>query len=236
MESNKPQLLVVEDDQNLGEILSEYLDLKGYKTTLCRDGVEGLKSFKSNSYDFCIFDIMMPKKDGFTLAKEVREIDEHVPIVFLTAKSMKTDIIEGLKLGADDYLTKPFSMEELLLRINSIRKRAGQQILQPKIQKYNIGKFEFDVQGQNLSSEYNTRKLTSKESQLLELLVKNVNRTLNRSEALKLIWKDDTYFNARSMDVYITKLRKILKEDSALQILTIHGQGFRLVTGLEVEK
>lgn len=221
------KLLVVEDDPNLGQILREYLEIKGFDTTLCVDGVEGLASFKGNNYDLCILDVMMPKKDGFTLASEIHYLDKNTPFIFLTAKSLKEDTIEGLKIGADDYITKPFSMEELLLRINAILKRTLNTVLKQDV--YTLGQFSFDSNLYKLSINGKSQKLTSKEGQLLELFCQNINQSISRSSALKLIWGDDTYFNARSMDVYIAKLRKILKRDESIEIITVHGQGFKLV-------
>jgi DNA-binding response OmpR family regulator len=224
------KVLIVEDDPNLGQILSEYLEIKGFSTTLCVDGEEGFEAFQGGGYDLCILDIMMPKKDGFTLAKDIRERDMEIPIIFLTAKSMKEDTIQGLKIGADDYMTKPFSMEELLLRINAVMRRVksgsteneGTGVLK-------VGKFTFDTDKQVLRENGNETKLTTKEAALLKILVLNKNKTLQRSLALKSVWGDDSYFNARSMDVYITKLRKLLKSDDSLQILTVHGEGFKLL-------
>ena len=224
------RVLIVEDDPNLGQILSEYLEIKGFSTTLCIDGEEGFKAFKGGGFDLCILDIMMPKKDGFTLARDIRERDISIPIIFLTAKSMKEDTIEGLKIGADDYMTKPFSMEELLLRIQAVMRRVntgnsendGSGLLK-------VGKFTFDTNKQLLEEKGNKTKLTTKEAALLKILVLNKNKTLQRSLALKNVWGDDSYFNARSMDVYITKLRKLLKSDDSLQILTVHGEGFKLL-------
>jgi two-component system, OmpR family, response regulator VicR len=207
----KPKLLIVEDDPNLGQILREYLEVKGYEPTLCTDGEAGFTTFARNSFDMCILDVMMPKKDGFTLAREIREKSKTVPIIFLTAKSMKDDTIEGLKIGADDYLTKPFSMEELLLRMKAIFRRTH---VHDNGEETNL---QFEI------------KLTSKENALLLLFCQNLNKTVDRAEALMKIWHDDSYFNARSMDVYIAKLRKYLKEDERLKILTVHGQGFKLV-------
>jgi len=222
------KLLIVEDDPNLGQILKEYLEIKGYDTELCVDGEMGLKAFKKERFDLCILDIMLPKKDGFSLAKDLNELDAGTPFIFLTAKNMKHDTINGFKIGADDYITKPFSMEELLLRMKVILKRST-RIKAFNKQIFKLGKFEFNYDLQILSFEGDVKKLTSKESDLLKMLCQHLNETLNRSTALKTIWKDDTYFNARSMDVYITKLRKLLKPDLDLKILTIHGQGFRLV-------
>lgn len=224
---SKTKLLVVEDDPNLGQILKEYLIIKGFDTTLCTDGVQGLQEFNKHTFDLCILDVMMPKKDGFTLAKEIYYLDKNVPFVFLTAKSLREDAIEGLKIGADDYITKPFSMEELLLRINAILKRTLNT--NQSQETYTLGKFTFDTNQNLLNINGDIQKLTSKESQLLELFCQNLNQTISRTSALKLIWGDDTYFNARSMDVYIAKLRKILKKDESVKIITVHGQGFKLV-------
>lgn len=222
------KILLVEDDPNLGQILAEYLQLKGFDPILCVDGEEGLEMYRSNQFNLCLLDIMMPKKDGFTLAREIRAIDKDLPIIFLTAKTLKEDAIEGFRIGADDYITKPFSMEELLLRINAVLRRTSQsQGDEDKI--FQIGNFTFNFNSQTLSSEGHDLKLTTKEAHLLKLLCQNKNSTLNRSAALKIIWGDDSYFNARSMDVYITKLRKYLKIDDTLNILTIHGEGFKLI-------
>ena len=226
----KHKLLIVEDDPNLGEILKEYLELKGYDTVLCPDGDAGSKRFNQDVFDLCILDIMMPKKDGFTLAKEIRLSDKKTPIVFLTAKSMKEDTIEGFKIGADDYLTKPFSMEELLLRLKAILRRASVKDLSiNELKQFEFGRFNFLSDKQLLKIDNTEIKLTTKENELLKLLCVSKDEVLVRSIALKKIWHDDTYFNARSMDVYITKLRKHLKLDKNVQILTIHGQGFKLV-------
>ncbi len=226
------KILVVEDDPNLGQILQEYLHLKGYETKLAVDGEEGLREYETGKYDFCILDIMMPKKDGFTLAREIRQQDKSIPIIFLTAKSMKEDTIAGLKVGADDYLTKPFSMEELLLRIKAIMRRihdnAEKKQFEP--QRYEMGNCTFNYDHLMLKTPMRELKLTAKEGDLLRIFCKNLNHTVERSHFLKAVWKDDSYFNARSMDVYIAKLRKYLKDDDSLQILTVHGQGFKLVT------
>jgi len=225
---NNKRLLIVEDDQNLGQILKEYLEIKGFSTTLARDGEEGLSRFSAGAFDLCILDIMMPRKDGFTLAREIKLLNKQVPIIFLTAKSMKEDTIEGFKIGADDYVTKPFSMEELLLRIEAVLRRSNGN---PEVKSiYEFGKFTFNYDQQVLQFAGEKQKLTSKESELLRLLCQNINQTLDRSAALKFIWKDDSYFNARSMDVYIAKLRKHLKKDESVKILTIHGEGFKLVS------
>lgn len=225
----KPKLLIVEDDPNLGEILSEYLGLKGYETTLMRDGEEGGLAFKREAYDLCILDLMMPKKDGFTLAKEIRITDNETPIIFLTAKSMKQDIIKGFTLGADDYMTKPFSMEELLLRIQAILKRSTKKEEEPFPNPFKIARLTYYYQENRLITPDREINLTTKENELLKIFFENVNKTVERSVALKKIWKDDSYFNARSMDVYIAKVRKYLQDEPSLKILTIHGEGFKLV-------
>jgi len=205
--------------------------MKGYETTLCPDGLAGLETYQnSNGFDMCILDLMMPKMDGFSLAKEIRKKDEQTPIVFLTAKSMKEDVIEGLKIGADDYLTKPFSMEELLLRIKAILKRVSNSVEENKLpQEFRLGNFIYNFDHHLLKSPSKEIKLTGKENSLLKMFCENFNQTVDRSQALKNIWGDDSYFNARSMDVYIAKLRKYLKEDDKIQIITVHGQGFKLV-------
>ena len=222
------KLLVVEDDPNLGQILSDYLRLKAYDPTLCIDGEIGLEAFKTGQFDLCLLDIMMPKKDGITLAKEIRLLNKEIPIIFLTAKSLKEDTLEGFRAGADDYITKPFSMEGLLLRIHAVLRRS---LKGDKHQKttYTFGKSTFDFDKQTLIIEDQNIKLTNKESQLLRLLCQNMNEVLDRSAALKMIWRDDSYFNARSMDVYIAKLRKYLKHDENISIITIHGEGFKLI-------
>jgi len=229
MNDEKVKVLLCEDDENLGMLLREYLQTKGYNADLQPDGEAGYKAFTRNKYDLCVFDVMMPKKDGFALAADIRNINTEVPIIFLTAKSMKEDILQGFKLGADDYLSKPFSMEELLSRIESILRRVkGKKV--KDIVSYNIGGFLFDAQKQTLSFDGDTKKLTTKESELLRLLASNSNSILERNFALKSIWEDDNYFNARSMDVYITKLRKLLKDDPNVAIINIHGKGYKLIT------
>lgn len=228
----KTKVLLAEDDKNLGSVLKAYLEAKGYSTTLCIDGKEALETYKRNEFDFCILDIMMPVMDGFTLAKEIRKMDTQIPILFLTAKSMQEDKIYGFELGADDYLTKPFSMEELLLRIKAIRRRtteAEKRKLDTNF--FTFGKYNFDHNRQMLTIGKKQQKLTSKEADLLKLLCQNMNSVLDRSIALNKIWYDDSYFNARSMDVYITKLRKYLKEDPDVELINVHGVGFKLVAG-----
>ena len=224
----KLRILLCEDDENLGMLLREYLQAKGYIADLFPDGDAGYKAFLKNKYDICVFDVMMPKKDGFTLAQEVRNANAEIPIIFLTAKTLKEDILEGFKLGADDYITKPFSMEELTFRVEAILRRVrGKKNRETNV--YKIGKFTFDIQKQILAINGEQTKLTTKESELLSLLCSHANDVLNRDFALKTIWIDDNYFNARSMDVYITKLRKHLKDDPAIEIINIHGKGYKLI-------
>lgn len=226
---NKAKLLVVEDDPNLGDILQEYLTMKGFDSTLCRDGEEGWSKFRKDKYDLCILDIMMPKKDGFTLGKEIKQVQPELPIIYLTAKNLKEDIIEGLKIGADDYITKPFSMEELLLRIAAILRRTQKSDEVNALKIYNFGDFELHYDEQLLEGPQGKQKLTSKENELIRLLASERNKLVNRSHALKQIWGDDSYFNARSMDVYLSKIRKLLRDDPKVQIITIHGEGFKMV-------
>jgi len=230
MENEKVKVLLAEDDKNLGTILKSYLEAKGYPATLCINGQEAFVEFKKNDYDFCIVDVMMPVKDGFTLAKEIRNIDKKVPILFLTAKSMQEDKLKGFEIGADDYLTKPFNMEELLARMEAILRRSFKEDEGPEGDTYELGKMEFNFVRQTLSMGKEEVKLTSKEAALLKLLCQNLNEVVDRSVALNKIWFDDSYFNARSMDVYVTKLRKYLKMDATVELLNVHGVGFKLVT------
>jgi DNA-binding response OmpR family regulator len=224
----KMRIILSEDDENLGSLLREYLIAKGYDTDLYPDGDAAFKGFQKNQYDLCIFDVMMPKKDGFTLAKDVRMINSEIPIIFLTAKNMKEDVIEGFRIGADDYMTKPFSMEELIFRIEAILRRTMGEADNTQV-VFALGRFTFDARKQTLSDVNDTTKLTTKESELLRLLCVNANKVLERNYALKTIWVDDNYFNARSMDVYITKLRKHLKDEEGIEIINIHGKGYKLI-------
>jgi two-component system, OmpR family, response regulator len=225
---NQMKVLLAEDDKNLGTILKAYLEAKGFPTTLCGDGHEALEKFKREDYNFCVLDVMMPIMDGFTLAAEIRKLDKKIPMLFLTAKAMHEDKLKGFELGADDYLTKPFSMEELLLRMKAIIRRSAEDTVRPTI--FTIGSFTFDYNRQLLQREGSEEsKLTSKESELLRLLCENINRVLDRSVALNKIWYDDSYFNARSMDVYITKLRKYFKDDPSIELMNVHGVGFKLL-------
>ena len=226
---DKIRIFMCEDDENLGMLLREYLQAKGYIVDLFPDGEIGYKAFVKDQYDICVLDVMMPKKDGFTLAQEIRAVNSEIPIVFLTAKTLKEDILEGFKIGADDYLTKPFSMEELLLRIEAILRRVNGKKAK-EVPSYKVGSFFFDTQKQTLTkADDEVIKLTTKESELLSLLCSHANEILERNYALKAIWGNDNYFNARSMDVYITKLRKLLKEDPSIEIINIHGKGYKLI-------
>lgn len=225
----KTKLLLAEDDENLGLLLREYLIAKGFDAQLYPDGEAAYKGFMKEHYDICILDIMMPKKDGFTLAKDIRIVDPDIPVIFLTAKNLKEDVLEGFKMGADDYITKPFSMEELILRIEAILRRTSQESTSNSQQVFTIGRYTFDTRKQILTEGENTVKLTTKESELLKLLCQNANKVLERNYALKSIWIDDNYFNARSMDVYITKLRKHLKDEPSVEIINVHGKGYKLI-------
>ena len=226
--SNSVSVLLAEDDENLGTLLNTFLKNKGYQVDLARNGKIALEKFNERNYDFLILDVMMPEIDGFTVAREIREIDKNIPILFLTAKSMKEDKLKGFEIGADDYLTKPFSMEELVARIEAILKRSGFEREIDSAQ-FNIGKFTFDSDKRLLIKDGESQKLTTKENQLLKLLAKNKSEVLDRQAALRSIWGDDNYFNGRSMDVYIAKLRKMLKDDEAIEIMNIHGKGFKLI-------
>jgi DNA-binding response OmpR family regulator len=224
------KILLAEDDSNLGILLKNYLAAKDFETTLSVNGRLALESFTKEKHNLCILDIMLPEMDGLTLAREIRRIAPAIPIIFLTAKSQKEDILEGFRSGADDYITKPFSMEELLYRIQAILKRSSVQAVPKKEDSYKIGSYSFDPLKQLLLIGDKTIKLTTKESELLELLCRHGNEILERNFALKSIWIDDNYFNARSMDVYITRLRKYFRKDPSIKILNIHGKGYKLIT------
>ena len=229
--SNK--ILIVEDDPNFGSILRDYLILNDYEVILAKNGIEGFEKFKTNEFDLCILDVMMPYKDGFTLAKEIREKNENIPIFFLTARALKEDVLKGFKIGADDYLTKPFDSEVLLAKIKNIlnRKSLSKSTEENFYQfEFAFGEFHFNSKLRELKYKSNSPiKLSPKENKLLELLVLNINDLLTRDIALNKIWRDDTYFTSRSMDVYIAKLRKYLSLDSSIEIINIHGEGFRLL-------
>ena len=230
MEKNKIKVLLAEDDPSLGNLLKTYLEAKGFPTQLFVNGLEALNAFKQEEFNFCIIDVMMPVKDGFSLVKDIRKIDKKIPILFLTAKSLQEDKIKGFQIGADDYLTKPFNMEELLVRMEAILRRTSMTEKQNPVDNiYKIGKYTFDYNRQILNIESKEHKLTSKETDLLMILCQNKNEVVDRSVALNRIWKDDSYFNARSMDVYITKLRKYLKDDPEIELLNVHGVGFKLI-------
>jgi DNA-binding response OmpR family regulator len=227
------KLLLVEDDPNLGLLLQDYLQLKGkFDVVLCKDGEEGLKAFTKQTYDLLILDVMMPKKDGFTLGKEIRKINPNVPIIFATAKSMIEDKTQAFTLGGDDYITKPFRIEELLLRINALLKRASSPDKAEEQQEthFKIGKYSFDYTTQMISLGSAQQKLSTKEAELLRLLCIKRNQVLTREEALLNIWHDDNYFNGRSMDVFLSKIRKYLKEDTNVEIINVHGRGYKLLT------
>lgn len=231
-EAKRPErakILVAEDDPNLGIILTEYLEAKGYEPKLARNGNEGWKLFSNDEFDCCILDVMMPEKDGFTLAKDIRNANESVPIIFLTAKSMREDAITGFKSGGDDYITKPFSMEELLLRLKAILRRTRGEQKEAQKTMIELGEFTFDFKNQVLKHSSGEQHLTSKENALLKMLAQHANQLMDRSQALLAIWGDDSYFNSRSMDVYIAKLRKYLKDDDRVKIINEHGKGFRLI-------
>lgn len=219
-------VLLAEDDPNLGLLLSQFLRAKGFETSLCSDGEIAYEKFVSGSFDIAILDVMMPKKDGFSVAQDIRGIDKEIPILFLTAKGMKEDKLKGFEIGADDYLTKPFSMEELLARMKAVLKRS---VKTEESNSYTLGKFTFDYSTRALTGGDEASKLTTKESELLKILCKNKGKEVDRNDMLKAVWGDDNYFNGRSMDVYITKLRKYLKDDEKVEIVNIHGKGFKLM-------
>lgn len=232
MISKNKQILLVEDDVNFGTVLRDYLQMNGYKVVLARNGLEGFEKFKKNEFDVCILDVMMPYKDGFTLAKEIRSKDKSIPVVFLTAKSMKDDVLKGYKIGADDYLTKPFDADILLKKLEVLIQRTQKSVQKSKPKsRIVIGDFIFNPRLRTLTYKKNTpTNLSPKENQLLFMLVETQNDLLSRNKALNEIWNDDNYFTSRSMDVYIAKLRKYLRDDASVEIANIHGEGFRLIT------
>jgi two-component system OmpR family response regulator len=226
---NNKRILLAEDDSNLGVLLRNYLVVKGFETSLCTDGKQAMEIFSDEKFSLCILDIMMPEMDGLTLAKEIRILEPHIPIIFLTAKNQKEDIIDGFKSGGDDYITKPFSMEELIYRIEAILRRTVETRYLKNEEPYIVGEYTFTPLNQLLIYHDQVIKLTTKESELFSLLCRHRNEILERNYALKTIWIDDNYFNARSMDVYITKLRKYLKKDPSVEIINIHGKGYKLL-------
>lgn len=233
MTAEQKKILIVEDDFNFGNILKDYLILNDYFVVLAKNGIEGMEKFQKENFDLCILDVMMPFKDGFTLGKEIREKNETIPLFFLSAKTLKEDVLRGFKIGADDYLTKPFDSEVLLAKIKAILNRKNFfNVPESDVYEFEIGKFKFNSKLRFLSYvDKEPVKLSPKENQLLRLLMLHVNDLLPRELALNKIWRDDNYFTSRSMDVYIAKLRKYLKSDSNVEILNIHGEGFRLVVG-----
>lgn len=233
MNAEQKKILIVEDDFNFGNILKDYLILNDYFVVLAKNGIEGMEKFQKENFDLCILDVMMPFKDGFTLGKEIREKNEKIPLFFLSAKTLKEDVLRGFKIGADDYLTKPFDSEVLLAKIKAILNRKNFfNVPESDVYEFEIGKFKFNSKLRFLSYvDKEPVKLSPKENQLLRLLMLHVNDLLPRELALNKIWRDDNYFTSRSMDVYIAKLRKYLKSDSNVEILNIHGEGFRLVVG-----
>lgn len=226
--ATKLSVLLAEDDENLGILLKTFLISKGFQAELARNGKSAFEKFNQQKFDFCIFDVMMPIMDGFALAKDIREIDRKIPILFLTAKSLKEDKLEGFSIGADDYLTKPFSMEELLARMTAILRRIDKPSEEEE-KEIMIGKIPYNSETRVLQLKEGDKKLTTKENQLLMMLVKNQSEILDRQATLRAIWGDDNYFNGRSMDVYIAKLRKLLKEDEAIEIMNVHGKGFKFI-------
>jgi two-component system, OmpR family, response regulator len=229
MDSNKPKVLLCEDDNNLGMVLKNYLELNDYDVTLERDGRLGLAAFQREKFDICLLDVMMPNMDGFTLGEEIRDINPDVPLFFLSAKTMKDDIIQGYKLGADDYITKPFDSEVLLHKIKAILKRNEEMHRDEVNAEFQLGRYHYNPRLRELVLDKKVQVLSPKENELLKMLCEYLNDLLPRDIALKKIWGSDTYFNGRSMDVYIAKLRKYLKEDERIEIVNIHGNGFRLV-------
>ncbi len=234
MTKTNNRILLVEDEQNFGDVLRSYLEMNDFDITLAKDGVAGLEAFRKGEFDLCILDVMMPKKDGFTLAGDIRELDTEIPIIFLTAKNMKEDVLQGFKIGGDDFISKPFNSEVLLARINAILKRSFGKLTpeEDDPREYIIGKYKFNFALRSLifnDDESTAEKLSPKEAELLKMFAKKINDVVPRAEALKKIWGEDSYFTARSMDVFVTKLRKYLKDDENLEIVNIHGNGFQLL-------
>jgi two-component system, OmpR family, response regulator len=230
MAENGLNILLAEDDPNFGIVLKDYLELHDYQVKLSPDGCQAITAFRQGRFDLCILDVMMPKKDGFTLAREIKKLDADMPLIFLTAKSMKEDMLEGFRIGADDYITKPFDSEVLLYKIKAIMHRKGGAATanQPEVTDYTIGQYRFQYKLRLLHHNGDIQKLSPKETELLRLLCQHLNDVMPREEALLRIWREDSYFTARSMDVYIAKLRKYLRQDPAVELINIHGQGYRL--------
>jgi DNA-binding response OmpR family regulator len=223
---NKTNILLAEDDLNLGILLVDYLESEGFTVKLCRDGEIALKAFQTGEFDVCVLDVMMPKKDGYTVAKQIRMQNAKIPILFLTAKSLKEDKVKGFDIGADDYITKPFEEEELLCRIKAVIRRTGENTVKTEVSQFNLGKYIFDFENQSLKIGDSLKRITEKESEILRYLSNNKNRLVKREELLTAVWGVNDYFLGRSLDVFITKIRKYLKEDSSLTIENIHGVGF----------
>ncbi|WP_299820495.1 response regulator transcription factor [uncultured Pontibacter sp.] len=222
-------ILLAEDDPNFGIVLRDYLELHDYNVTLCKDGCLGITAFRKGKYDLCILDVMMPEKDGFTLAREIKKLNPEAPIIFLTAKAMKEDMLEGFRIGADDYITKPFDSEVLLCKIKAVlNRKAPLQAEQKEQTRFTIGRYTFESNLRMLAINGTEVRLSPKEVELLKMLCLHLNDVLPRDQALEKIWHEDTYFTARSMDVYIAKLRKNLKQDPSVEIINIHGRGYRL--------
>lgn len=228
--SKQVQVLLVEDDPNFGSVLRDYLQLNEFDVSLATDGAEGLRMFKSSDPDICILDVMMPLKDGFSLAKDIRDLDKDIPLLFLTAKSMKEDMLKGFQIGADDYITKPFDSEVLLYKIKAVLNRKLPE--EEEVKVFEVGRFTYDSEMRLLKLGTNERKLSPKEGALLKMLAAQKNQLVSRSDILKKIWKDDNYFTGRSMDVYLAKVRKYLKDDPKIAIVNVHSEGFRLVDDL----
>ncbi len=229
MAATKASILLLEDDANLSMVLQEHLQMNSYEVTLCADGQAGVEMVSERSFDLCLVDVMLPRLDGFSFAKQFRRTNTDTPLIFLTARSMKEDRIKGFRIGCDDYVTKPFSIEELLLRIEAVLKRSGRAGGMTEQAEFRLGRYHFDYTRSVLTRGRHRQKLTPREADLLRLLCRYRNQTLSRETALKEIWKDDSYFSGRSMDVYISRLRKYLKSDNSVEIMGIHGQGFRLI-------
>ncbi len=229
MRRQMARILLLEDDPNLGLIIQEHLQMNDYEVALTTNGEDGFAAFEQGGFDLCLIDVMMPKMDGFTFARKVRQLDKQISLIFLTAKSLKQDKIEGFKIGCDDYITKPFSVEELLLRIKAILKRSQPFYKKDGETLFEIGNYNFDSRSQTLNGIKEKYNLTSKESELLRLLCLYRDKTLERNLALKEIWGEDSYFSGRSMDVFISRLRKYLKDDRRIEIINVHGKGFKLI-------
>lgn len=227
----KRKILLVEDDFNLGIVIQDFLSLEGYTVHLCRDGKEGLQKFNKNDYDVCLLDVMLPEKDGYEIAEDIRKVNKEIPIIFLTAKSNPEDKVKGFKAGGDDYITKPFNRDEFLLRIKAILRRANNDFEEEENGLIEINSYKLDFNNLKLIGPGEEKKLTKRETAILKLLSENRNKVIERSLVLNLIWGDDNYFNGRSLDVFITKLRKYLKQDETININNIHGVGFKLELG-----